>query len=63
VVDLSDVFCDEARCYPVIGGYVAYRDAVHLHTGFAPTLTALLDEAIQDAVTPRTRELLFAPAL
>ena len=62
VVDLSDVFCDEARCYPVLGGYIAYRDAVHLHTGFAPTLTPLLDEAIQDAVTPRVRELLFAPA-
>ena len=63
VVDLSDVFCDEARCYPVIGGYIAYRDAVHLHTGFAPTLTSLLDEAIKDAVTPQVREVLFAPEL
>jgi peptidoglycan/LPS O-acetylase OafA/YrhL len=62
VVDLSDVFCDSERCYPVIGDYIAYRDAVHLHTGFAPTLTPLLDEAIRDAVTPRTAELLFQSA-
>jgi peptidoglycan/LPS O-acetylase OafA/YrhL len=63
VVDLSDVFCDEDRCYPVLGDFIAYRDAVHLHTGFAPTLTPLLDEAIQDAVTPEMRDLLFQPAL
>ena len=62
VVDLSDVFCDSERCYPVLGGYIAYRDAVHLHTGFAPTLTPLLDGAIRDAVTPEVRELLFGPA-
>lgn len=62
VVDLSDVFCDSERCYPVLGDYIAYRDAVHLHTGFAPTLTPLLDEAIQDAVASQTRELLFQPA-
>ena len=59
VADLSDVFCDAERCYPVIGDFIAYRDAVHLHTAFAPTLTPLLDEAIQGAVTPPVRELLF----
>ncbi len=62
VVDLTDVFCDEDRCYPVIGNFIAYRDAVHLHTAFAPTLTPLLDEAIQAAVTPPMREVLFDPA-
>jgi peptidoglycan/LPS O-acetylase OafA/YrhL len=62
VVDLSDVFCDEDRCYPVIGGFIAYRDAVHLHTGFSPTLAPVLDEAIQDAVAPEVRESLFQPA-
>jgi peptidoglycan/LPS O-acetylase OafA/YrhL len=59
VADLSDVFCDAERCYPVIGDFIAYRDAVHLHTAFAPTLTPLLDQAIQAAVTPQARELLF----
>jgi SGNH domain (fused to AT3 domains) len=59
VVDLSDVFCDAERCYPVLGDFIAYRDAVHLHTGFAPTLTPLLDEAIADAVAPEVRRVLF----
>ena len=59
VADLSDVFCDAERCYPVIGDFIAYRDAVHLHTTFAPTLTPLLDESIRGAVTPPVRELLF----
>lgn len=63
VVDLSDVFCDSERCYPVIGNYIAYRDSVHLHTGFSPTLTPLLDEAILGAVTPEIRELLFGSAV
>jgi hypothetical protein len=63
VVDLSDVFCDRARCYPVIGNFIAYRDSVHLHTAFAPTLTPLLDEAIRDAVTPQVRTLLFQSSL
>ena len=62
VVDLTDVFCDAERCYPVIGDFIAYRDAVHLHTAFAPTLTPLLDAGIRDAVTPQVREALFAPA-
>jgi hypothetical protein len=35
---------------------------VHLHTAFAPTLTPLLDEAIQDAVTPEMLEFLFHAA-
>jgi len=59
-VDLSDIFCDENRCYPIIGGFIAYRDAVHLHTLFAPTLTTLLDEAIRTAVTPQVRKQLFS---
>jgi hypothetical protein len=61
VADLSDVFCDDERCYPVIGTFIAYLDAVHLHSAFAPTLTPLLDEAIRDALTPEMREVLFAP--
>ena len=62
VVDLTDVFCDEERCYPVLGDFIAYRDAVHLHTGFAPTLTPLLDEAIREAVPPQMRTFLFSAA-
>lgn len=60
-VDLSDIFCDQKRCYPIIGDFLAYRDGVHLHTLFSPTLTPLLDEAIKQAVTPGMRDLLFGP--
>ena len=62
VVDLTDVFCDAERCYPVIGDYVAYRDAVHLHTGFAPNSTPVLDRAIRNAVPPAVSRLLFGSA-
>lgn len=59
VVDLTDVFCDQERCYPVIGNYVAYEDDVHLHRLFVRTLVPVLDTAIQRAVRAETRELLF----
>lgn len=60
VVDLSDVFCDRSRCYPVLGNFIAYNDAVHLHTAFSPTLASLLDSGIRKAVTPSVRRMLFA---
>lgn len=50
VVDLSDVFCDDERCYPVIGGFIAYRDAVHLHTLFSRTLASVLEREIRAAI-------------
>jgi peptidoglycan/LPS O-acetylase OafA/YrhL len=59
VVDLSDVFCTATRCSPVVGGYVAYSDPVHLHSLFAPTLGPLLDQRIHDAIRPAARTLLY----
>ncbi len=59
VVDLTETFCDEARCYPVLGGFIAYSDDVHLHTTFSPTLASLLDEGIRGSVTADVRALLF----
>lgn len=61
VVDISDVFCSAARCSPVVGGYVAYSDPVHLHSLFAPTLAPLLDQRIHDAIRPEARALLYGP--
>lgn len=60
VVDLTDVFCDSERCYPVIGGFITHHDPVHLNTAFSLTLASPLDEAIREAVTPDVRALLFA---
>jgi hypothetical protein len=38
VVDLTRLFCDRARCFPVIGGAYVYRDDNHLNPVFATTL-------------------------
>jgi hypothetical protein len=58
-VDLSDVFCGPERCSPVVGGYIAYSDPVHLHSVFVPTLAPLLDDRIKDAIRPAAVELLY----
>lgn len=41
-VDLSDLFCDEERCHPVVGGLPAYWDADHLTGTFARSLAPAL---------------------
>lgn len=56
VVELTDIFCGKVRCYPIIGNFIAYRDAVHLHSAFAPTLAVPLDDAIAK-VLPTTARL------
>lgn len=42
VIDLDHFFCDSSRCYPVIGGVYAYKDANHLNRVFAATLGPFL---------------------
>jgi hypothetical protein len=41
-IDLTRVFCDAGRCYPVIGGALVYRDTTHMMPGFGRTLAPLL---------------------
>jgi hypothetical protein len=47
-VDLSDVFCDAQRCFPVIGGAFVYKDVDHISAVFARTLGPLLLRAYDD---------------
>jgi hypothetical protein len=42
VVDLTRFMCDSARCYPVVGGALVYKDATHLTSVFATTLAPYL---------------------
>ncbi|MCU1677836.1 MAG: acyltransferase, partial [Frankiales bacterium] len=42
VADLSDVFCDDRRCPPVIGGALVHRDTEHMNRLFAATLSPFL---------------------
>lgn len=56
LVDLSNQFCDEIVCYPVVGNVVVYRDYSHLSEEYslalAPYLEAGLRELPSSAETP-----------
>jgi len=41
-VDLTSIFCDRRRCYPVVGGALAFKDSTHLTGVFAATLGPVL---------------------
>ncbi|MBJ7328470.1 MAG: acyltransferase [Solirubrobacteraceae bacterium] len=43
VVDLTERFCDERQCFPVVGGALVHRDQDHVNPVFARTLGAPLD--------------------
>ena len=42
LVDLSDYFCDDRRCYAVIGGASVYYDHDHLSPQFGASLAPML---------------------
>ncbi|QIK73065.1 hypothetical protein G7070_13335 [Propioniciclava coleopterorum] len=41
-VDLSDLYCDEDLCHPVVGGVPVYWDADHITGTFARSLAPVL---------------------
>jgi hypothetical protein len=45
-VDLTPYFCAPARCFPVVGGVLAYRDGHHLTPAFVRTLGPYLDRRV-----------------
>jgi hypothetical protein len=46
VVDLTDLMCDAARCYPVVGGVLVHADIGHLTRTFSASLGPFLLRAI-----------------
>ncbi|HVK22339.1 MAG TPA: acyltransferase family protein [Actinokineospora sp.] len=50
-IDMTDYFCDERKCYGVVGGVVVYFDANHLNREFSRTLRPVIAEAL--GITPR----------
>jgi len=46
VVDLTDQFCDETTCYPVVGNVIVYRDYSHLSVEYAVALAPYLGTAL-----------------
>lgn len=47
--DLSDYFCDQETCYPVIGGVIVYRDEHHLTATYAETLAEPMRPFVEKA--------------
>jgi len=48
--DLTDSFCDETTCYPVIGNVIVYRDDNHLTAQYAKTLAPVLKVPLKEAL-------------
>ncbi|MBO0603285.1 acyltransferase [Sporosarcina sp. E16_3] len=48
--DLTDYFCDQTTCYPVIGNIVVYRDNNHITATYAKTLALPLKEPLEQAL-------------
>jgi len=46
VIDMNDMICPEARCAPIIGGVLVYRDQNHITATYARTLSAPLKERL-----------------
>lgn len=48
--DLTDNFCDESKCYGVIGNIIVYRDMHHITAEYAKTLAPALRKPLADAL-------------
>ncbi len=48
VVDLSDVFCSDRLCFPVIGGALVFKDLHHFTLVWAETLAPPLKRALDE---------------
>ena len=46
IADLSQYFCDEETCKPVIGNIIVYRDEHHITASYSKTLAKPLEEHI-----------------
>lgn len=45
-IDLSDLMCDETRCFPVVGGVLVFKDGHHLTRAFSSTLAPMLTRRV-----------------
>lgn len=48
--DLTDYFCDQTTCYPIIGNIIVYRDDNHITATYAKTLAIPLKEHLEQAL-------------
>ncbi|BAQ11138.1 acyltransferase family domain protein [Bacillus sp. OxB-1] len=48
--DLTDYFCDQTTCHPIIGNIIVYRDNNHITATYAKTLALPLKEHLEQAL-------------
>jgi peptidoglycan/LPS O-acetylase OafA/YrhL len=46
LVDLTDYFCDQRRCYAVVGNVAVYFDANHLNREFSRSLKPMIEKSL-----------------
>ncbi len=49
LIDLTAFMCDDARCFPVVGGALVIKDIGHMTRSFSATLGPYLRRAMMDA--------------
>lgn len=50
LVDLTPFMCDDASCYPVVGGALVHKDVGHITAVFGETLAPYLQRAVERAI-------------
>jgi hypothetical protein len=45
LIDLSDYFCDERRCYAVVGNVAVYFDGDHMNLEFSRSMKPMIAKA------------------
>jgi hypothetical protein len=60
VLDMTRFFCDDAHCYPVVGGALVHKDTNHITAIFAKTLGRFMLRMVDDAIKRPTRPLIDA---
>jgi hypothetical protein len=48
LIDLTDRFCDDERCFSVIGGALVHHDRTHMTTAFGASLAPFVVRALSD---------------
>jgi hypothetical protein len=51
LIDMTDFFCDDDRCFAVVGDVVTYADSNHVSGTYAVTLAPYLGDRITDALS------------
>lgn len=53
LVDLTDSYCDDDRCYVVVGGVIVYSDTHHITPAFSRSLYPLIEPHLAAALAGR----------